>query len=69
MPGGSGWCEMDGDRENAKRYWLKAEGIRATATPMRDATIKKMLMDLAADYDAMASSLDRIVESERLLKS
>ena len=62
------WCDMDGDRENAERYRQRAQSMRATATPISDPEMKKMLMGLADDYDRLAAWLDRIADSEQILK-
>jgi hypothetical protein len=56
---------MKEDLDSAKRYRRRAEELRVIAETTKDKRSFKTLMDIAEDYERMASSRERIDATER----
>ena len=56
---------MKEDLDSAERYRQRAEELRVIAEGLKDRFSKKALLDIASDYDRMATARDRIDERER----
>jgi hypothetical protein len=60
-------CHVDADARTAKRYHQRAEEVRVIADGMTDPTNRKVLLAIAADYERMAFSMERIDQTDRNL--
>jgi hypothetical protein len=60
---------MEEDLNSAVRFRQRAEELRAIAEATIDLTSKNALLGIAQDYDRMALSRERIVETDRRTKS
>jgi hypothetical protein len=49
-------------------YRAKAEEIRAKAATMQDESLRHTMLRMAADYEQLAETVDRIAESADVLK-
>lgn len=58
---------MDEDIWTAKRYQQHADELRAIAGNMKDEASRTILLNIAEDYERMASSRERIDATERIL--
>ena len=58
---------MNEEGMEAKRYRERAEEIRTKAAMFTDEKTREMFVGIAADYDRMADTLDRIRQSKGLL--
>ena len=60
---------MSEELETAQRYRLHAEGLRLIAEGMGDQPNRRILLDVANDYDRMARSLEAIERRNRPAQS
>jgi len=58
---------MNDDLAAAERFRNRAEELRAIADSTKDREMRRILSEVAADYDRKARSLLKIAESERAL--
>jgi hypothetical protein len=58
---------MDGDEENAKLYRSRAEKLREIAEAMHDGKSRRILLQLADEYDHIAGTCDAIASTDRKL--
>jgi bacterioferritin (cytochrome b1) len=61
-------CEMDEDLSEAKRYRKRAEEIRTKAPSFTDEQTREMFVGIAADYERMADTLDRIQQTRTAIR-
>ena len=59
---------MSEERDTAKRYRLHGEELRAMAADKSSPEIRQVLLGLAVDYEHMASSMEAIDETNKLLR-
>ncbi len=65
------WAEgalLSAELDTAKRYRLHGEELRAMATDKSTPEIRQSLLGLAVDYEKMASSMEAIDTTNRLLR-
>jgi hypothetical protein len=51
---------MEGDKELAQRYRKRADEVRGISATMTDPNYKKILDEVATDYEQMAQRLEEI---------
>jgi hypothetical protein len=51
-------------RERVARYRRHAAAVRAKADEVRDPTVRQQLLDIARQYEALATSIERLSSSE-----
>ena len=55
---------MDGGRDRAARYRVRAVDIRKIAQETMEPALRKTLLQVAEDYDQMARRLDALAEAD-----
>jgi hypothetical protein len=60
---------VDEDIDSVVKYLFRAEHARAIAENTRDKRARDILLGLAADYDRMALSMERIARADLHLHS
>jgi len=59
---------MDDDLAQSKAYRIKAIQARNKAASVNDADVHQTLLEIAADYESMANTLDALRRSKATLK-
>ena len=57
---------MDGDAELAARYRKRAAEVRAIAETLTDDQAKKILIEVASDYEQMARALSEMARAGKM---
>ena len=66
---GAGKVRVTEELDAAKRYRLHAEELRVIAADKHALEIRKTLLGLATDYDALAASMEVIDRTNRRLRA